>query len=247
MAMKKSNKVATKSTVKAKKSRPSRANKNVVEDFKLTQDEWDAITQLHMVKPAFCSFVYLLNSGFTVGQLASALEEHGVWGWDQFGRYKRFQGIEGSSNPKPEEGAPSALKALADVYQDQLSTPAGKLFSWADYFANPAHPIHFFGWPSDALPEFKNANDLNPMQEPTVDSPITIKTLQTTIGLLLSVVLGNDKWPRHQSIKDQKALVSQLNAYVVRTRRTDKGVNTRGLGVSNLEKIFAAARKLTKQ
>lgn len=246
MAMKKSNKVATKPTATPKKSRTSRAKKKA-EDFKLTQDEWDAITQLHMVKPAFCSFVYLLNSGFTVGQLACAVEEHGAWGWDQFGRYKRFQGIEGSSISKPEEGAPSALKALADVYQDQLSTPAGKLFSWTDYFANPAHPIHFFGWPSDALPEFKNANDLNPMQEAKADSPITIKTLYKTIGILLGVILGNEKWPKHQAIKDQSALLDQILEYGRQLRKMDSKFNPRGLGITNLGAIFSEARKTIKK
>ena len=52
------------------------------------------------------TFFDLLSAGYTVAQLASAVEAHGATGWDRFGRFGSF--------PPKSEGSRQALDALAD-------------------------------------------------------------------------------------------------------------------------------------
>lgn len=54
------------------------------------------------------TFYQLLDEGYTPAQLASAVEAHGVTGWDRYGRYASFK-------PKS-PGASEALDALAKFF-----------------------------------------------------------------------------------------------------------------------------------
>jgi hypothetical protein len=96
----------------------------------LTDEEIAKIQSHHLVKPSFCSLYYLINDGISIGQLATAIENHGVYGWDQYGRYQHFK-IKGDTNS---QGSGIALNVLASIEADFRSNKASKLFVLSKYF-----------------------------------------------------------------------------------------------------------------
>jgi len=57
------------------------------------------------------TFYDLLLEGKTVAQLATAVETHGVTGWDRFGRFGEF------GHPSKSDGAVAALEVLASYFK----------------------------------------------------------------------------------------------------------------------------------
>lgn len=106
----------------------------------------------------FLSLVDLMNAKVSVSTLASAIETHGVYSWDAFGRYKHFKG---------EEAVKPALDALAEA---RFMEPEEAAYSQADTF----------GWASDESPDF---GDIKPLPR-AADATKRIQTLLAIIDTL---------------------------------------------------------------
>jgi hypothetical protein len=207
----------------------------------LTDEEIATIQSHHLVKPSFCSLYYLINDGISIGQLATAIENHGVYGWDQYGRYQHFK-IKADANP---EGSGIALNVLASIEADFRSNKASKLFVLSKYLDTPSHPAHFFGWPSIDLPPLtKIEEEIN--WEHAYEAQLLIKkSTMLLIGLMLQFIKGNEKWPRHSNYSSQQELADDLFAYAYELEKTGK-INTWGLRDSTIKNVFAEANKQLK-
>lgn len=132
---------------------------------------------------AFKTLFKLLESGLTVGQLATAIEEVGIHGWDRFGRYDKY--------PRASNVAKEALDGLADFYTEELTfwqqledapPQSQEEYEWA-LGSNPIDAvrdrpwleIHRLGWPEDQVPVMPDAKASRqprraPQREPVPDS-----------------------------------------------------------------------------
>ncbi len=93
-----------------------------------------------------------------MAQLATAVEQYGVTGWDRFGRFADH------APPPKSEGARQALDVLAAfaryehnfearVYAESANEDAidcGRAIDDFDCWTDM--PLHHFGWPEEALP-----------------------------------------------------------------------------------------------
>jgi hypothetical protein len=125
----------------------------------------------------------LLAEGYTVAQLATAVETHGVLGWDRYGRFDHFK-------PRS-DGAQLALDALAEFF-----TYEAEYFQRRDYESRlqPGEPadmtsaiesidqggslLEAFGWPPEALPA------IDPQTASSPRPPIQRKRHETTSALI---------------------------------------------------------------
>jgi hypothetical protein len=62
----------------------------------------------------YVSMARLIDRGVKIGTIATALEAHGVWRWDEFGRFKNFG--------RESEPCQAALRRLARLYA-QINSP----------------------------------------------------------------------------------------------------------------------------
>ena len=91
-----------------------------------------------------------------VAALATAIERHGVWFFDQFGRLVQDVG----DVDDPYRSKPKALELLAARYAEQQDP--GPVNSWdAECWETETHPLGTYGWPTDAIPSFDGADATN--------------------------------------------------------------------------------------
>jgi hypothetical protein len=90
-----------------------------------------------------------LARNHSVGDLASAIEDHGIVGWDRYGRQRHF-----------EKGSPEALAALNGLAEQYTweGDPSHNELSPIDYYADfcaGQGPRHWpeWGWYADELPD----------------------------------------------------------------------------------------------
>jgi len=101
--------------------------------------------QINLPRSEWHSLRSLLDR-FPTAILATAIEQHGVFVRDRFGRVVKAS-IEGDDDFS--QGR--ALCLLAD-WQAELSDP-GPIYSWEhEKFEFDSHPTQNFGWPEEALP-----------------------------------------------------------------------------------------------
>lgn len=189
------------------------------------------------------TFFDLLSAGYTVAQLASAVEAHGATGWDRFDRFGSF--------PPTSEGARQALDALADYLEfevgfysriesdpaltdaalSEIGSPLEELdgFRWAG--------IHRFGWLKDCLPSIDRSGDYPPAPRPP---PKLAQPRETTLlnilGAILLYVEVRHKVGTTMRMPSQAKLIDKL---------CEDNLGVTGISVSNLEKWFSAAKKST--
>jgi hypothetical protein len=110
------------------------------------------------------TFFELLSDGYTVAQLASAVEAHGATGWDRFGRFGAF--------PPKSEGSGQALDALADYFDHfakWLNAQSDDAFSdesdvltgspLDDLWDRLEIGIHRFGWLEGSVPSIDRSEE----------------------------------------------------------------------------------------
>lgn len=178
------------------------------------------------------TFYCLLREGYTVAQLATAVEKFGVHGTDAFGR-------EAAPQRRPTSAlSMAALEALSRFRQHEASTverwdttadPAGELFeSPLDIAADfPNEGIHHFGWPADALPDFQ-AIGVQPQAPKAPTSEYRSEPLLHIIGGLLSF----------NRTRQNPSTQNQIIQFLL-----EHFPNATGISKSNLEKVFSDASK----
>jgi len=181
----------------------------------------------------------LLTQGYTVAQLATTIETHGIHGWDCFGRYGEYKA--------KSTGAEQALTALANFYEEEERF-------WQRVEAKPPQndedmalivseaplevvsefktlALHRFGWPADSLPPINRNETFPQVPRYARDTPKSLNLLRT-IGALLDVIENRErKYRKTELIK----ILSERNPEVP------------GLAKSTLEKWFPAAESAFKE
>jgi len=182
----------------------------------------------------FITLIELLDGPtyITVGQLASAIEKGGVYGWDRFGRFKKSD----DQNAIKKD----ALNALAELMRDvtawnrdpkHCDPEEGLLdeFPLNDLHIEGAHPLQFFGWPKREIPKFCAPEGAESAPFPS-HLGVSTNALYNIIGALLDVASTKRERPMTEA---------QLIGYLV-----EKYENNYGISKSNLEKQFARAKRM---
>jgi hypothetical protein len=190
------------------------------------------------------TFFDLLSAGYTVAQLATAVETHGATGWDRFGRFGAF--------PPNTVGAKQALDALSDYrafetgllfqMQSELDLTDGEctvVGSPLDEIADFRDAgIHRFGWTTDAMPSI-DRTELHPAVPMTVrktGQPRPSAILNILGAILLYFEVRNKAGTTHR-MPSQADLIGKL---------CEENVGVDGISESNLQKQFAEARRSVK-
>lgn len=179
------------------------------------------------------TFYDLLGQGYSVAQLATAVETHGVSGWDRFGRFGDF------APPPKGEGARAALDALAHYLdfvdrfyeeRDAANEPDGPIDltpALVMYEGDRGAAIHRFGWPPDKVPVMDS-----PTSHPPAPRPRLRDSGPRNALLLLGAVL--DYLSRRDRPPSQAQVIDDISG-----RYSD----VYGLKAAALEKWFAEANK----
>ena len=195
-----------------------------------------------MDQPKLVTLFDLLHDGCTPAQLASAVEKHGVSGWDRFGRFGQF---------KPtSDGARSALDTLADYHSalnDAYERADQELANLApgdpypglddplDLLTEHTHtvPLHHFGWPRDKLPPIDRTVQHPPPPTRKISSRSADEILNVLGGLLL-VLRDLNKSGKTMMMPSEAALIKKV---------VEKYPRFPGLSESNLINKFAASKQ----
>jgi hypothetical protein len=178
-----------------------------------------------MAAVEYVSLRHLLEKGFSVGALATAVEDSGVFFWDLYGRFKLYK-LESAE-------ARSALKRLALEYarlegpsEDDEDAPSG---------GSDDDLLDLCGWLPGELPDIaKLENSIPNVDRPRSGSKQHDNDLRIIAGLL-GVIRGTLGTDAHPAFKTQSELVAWLEA-----KLTGFG----GCSARNLEKKFSEANKL---
>lgn len=164
----------------------------------------------------------LLDRGISVGDLATAIELQGVYGWDRFDRFKRFAAENADAG--------RALDALERA--QRRSSPYGGDDEPSD--DEPfGKPLQEFGWLHGALPDFgPGAGAVPARRRPGGTTKGGNADLALFGGLLLIIQGKLPGFGAHPDYTSNAALIDALER-----------VGADGLGRTTVEKKFAAARK----
>lgn len=146
----------------------------------------------------------------SLGELATAIEESGIYGWDIYGRFKHFA-------PDSEQGK-QVLETIAEEFAwrtGQRSSEKLSPLDWEEGFC----VFTKYGWPSDKLPDFKRheSTELEAPEPPMRESSIkkTENASAAIIGALLAYIKGevnNHRHPMYRG-KDEPLIDELLAAY----------------------------------
>lgn len=182
----------------------------------------------------------------TVGQLATAIEEVGIHGWDRFGRYGKHS--------RTSDVAKEALEGLASFYANEVTfwqqvedTPIQSQEEMADVLAFNAveaardHPelaIHRLGWPEDQLPVMPNATTSlpprrTPRREATQDSPALY-----VLGALLSCL---------SELRSEGKTMRMPSEDILNGKMTDAFPNVRWISRTTIHNCFVDAKKAVEK
>lgn len=160
-----------------------------------------------------------------VGTLATAIEKHGVQGWDRFGRFREFAA--------GTDDARAALDALAE----QFAHDSDEGLSPAD-LGEFGGPIHRYGWLASKMPAF----DAIDQEEQKAGPPAPVRrraenTDLRIIGCLLGIIKGEIAWPKHPNFKTEEDLIGCM---------VDEMGSLPGLRMRTLQGRFAEAKRALK-
>ena len=181
----------------------------------------------------FISLIELLDRPLciTIGQIATAIENRGVYGWDRFGRFAK--------SDKKNAIKENALDALAKLWREQQAWEEDPKNwdpeeGWIDEFPlndlhiEGSHPLQFFGWPNAQLPPFHAAEGAQSPAPPSLLG-FSPRALYNITGALLRVALSKRERPMTEA---------QLINHLVETYKPAHGISK-----SNLEKQFSKAKR----
>jgi hypothetical protein len=161
--------------------------------------------------------------------VATAIETHGLWGWDRYGRWGEF---------KPNSATcADALDALSEVHygivKSRLQDPP---IDWQSVLTStPPNPLHHLGWLKAQQPNFKKfENELakTPAFKPLENHNLRPDTELAVIGVIVDLVTC--KTPRiegFESITQAKLIKNAVRLYG----------DLPGVSKANLEKVFRIA------
>ena len=166
--------------------------------------------------------------------LATAIELYGVYGWDRYGRYKKFS----ADSPEAQE----ALSLIEDVYayeQDPHHDDVDQQHP-LDQIAGSNHPYQRYGWATKALPDFDRIRSVQPQpQQPPLENSRTERTYLNIIGGLLELILSKTPSGKPNSLfSSQAAVVDSLLAHFPKKA---------GLSKRTLDAKFAIAKQSLSQ
>jgi hypothetical protein len=170
-------------------------------------------------------YLFVLNEA--PGTIASAIESHGVYTWDRYGRLRKF------APDTPE--AKHALDYVAGFYASNCGHPDNYI-DHEQFFEAGGDA---FGWPVQDHPDLsaiKVGLNLSPKQS-TVDRP-GLKSENANLGMVLGLLrfikgeLGNTA---HQDYKSEAQLAEFIELAMV---------GYPGVSKSNFKSKFADAKKL---
>ncbi len=201
----------------------------VAEHERALQEYWDA-----RAENPFLDLGQLLY--YTVGspaKLATAIENHGIQGWDKFGRFGSFE----ATSPQGQQ----ALDALAVARSLFVEKGTYRLDEFFDA------PFDGFGWFSDVIPDLDLIAPAGPAapDEPPGHSDSQARELKIrrarelthVIGALLMFIRGEVSEHKHPEYSDQSNLIGFLDV---------KFDGFAGVSESNLTKLFADANSFMK-
>jgi hypothetical protein len=176
----------------------------VAEHQRASQEYWDAKAE----KPFLDLGQLLLYADCRPDQLATAIEKHGIQGWDRFGRFTSFS----STSPQGQQ----ALDALAHARSLYLEKGTYKLEEFVDA------PFDRFGWLSDVMPDLDLASSAGPASpdEPPEHRKAQAKEIKIrnarelthVIGALLMFIRGEVSEHKHPDYAGQTKLIDLLDA-----------------------------------
>ncbi len=189
------------------------------------------MTGKHMVLEEDDPFMRLGDLHFIarekLGTLASAIELHGVFTWDRFGRFTHY------SLGSPE--VTKALDELAMLYERNGGHPDDEI-DHDFYYENFGDR---FGWPASISPDFDAIEAGMPF--PQRDAPtkkLNVKAENANLGMVLALLkfiqgeLDNQKHPDYVS-------ETQLGEFLEKSM-----VGFPGVSVDNFKKKFARAKDM---
>jgi hypothetical protein len=193
-------------------------------DHRMNDDEFTSIGELLVVRR------------ISTAVLATAIEKHGLDGWDQCGRFRHF-------GPNTEPDVPNILKWLAEEWKFAIAPNCGHAHvqspAEAAYEAGDSE-LDRYGWLTESLPDFEaiEASASALPSPPTWHSKKAENASLGIIGALLGFIRGDFSTHPHPDWQSQTALVDLL------ADACEKKVP--GVSRSNLEKHFAKAKQLLK-
>jgi hypothetical protein len=161
--------------------------------------------------------------------VATAIETHGLWGWDRYGRWGEF---------KPNSATcANALDAVSEVnYSIVKSRRQDPPTGWHSVLTgNVFTPLHHLGWLKGQQPNFKKfENELakTPAFKPLENHNLRPDTELAVIGAIVDLVTC--KTPRiegHEPITQAKLIKNAVRLYG----------DLPGISKANLEKVFRIA------
>ena len=199
------------------------------EHEKAAEEYWDARAENPFLDLG--KLLQYTRSGPAV--LATAIENHGIQGWDRFGRFRSFE----ATSPQ----GLLALDALAHARSLYLERGTYQLDELFDF------PFDTFGWLSDIMPKLESPPSTWP---PSPGEPpghpesqareVKIRKtrdLMHVIGALLMFIRGDVSESKHPDYEGQTKLIDFLDS---------KFDGFSGVTEGNLTKLFADANGLMK-
>lgn len=163
--------------------------------------------------------------------VASAIETHGLWGWDRYGRWGEFKPNSASCN--------DALDAVAQVnYSIVKARRQDPPSSWHEVITgNTITPLHHLGWLKGQQPNFKKFEKelaKTPAFKPLENYNLRPETELGVIGALVDVVTNKTSTVDGYSQIPQSKIISKVVALYG---------DLPGVSKSNLERVFKIARE----
>jgi hypothetical protein len=168
-------------------------------------------------------FALIVGSGVPIPVLAEAVERHGIYVFDRFGRFKCFK--------RGSHEAERALDALAEQHRTRADPDvpdAVDAVQWEGVFDSS-------GWPAAQLPDFQSIepNDVAPPPTRSVrmERPVKEQNLINLIGGLLVFIKGA-AGTAHPDYRSEAALQEWL----------ERKIELPGMGSRTVQDVFKQAK-----
>ena len=170
----------------------------------------------------------------SIADLASAIEQSGIYTWDKYGRCKLFK--------KDDPEIQKALTLLERIYSFESDfEPKDELHPLELTEDDPDDPYCSFGWENSSLPDFDSIHT----SRAEINKKVQINNQRTDannlniIASLLAYIKGEMKGiDKHPSFESEALLIKEIEAEYSR--------KFTGLSQRNLEGKFAEAKRKFK-